>query len=175
MLSKKDFAILAENEENMDIKVNREISQDNELIFTIKVSDPHILNLLVLEDKTALLKIESFLMQLEMLINPEGRLYQDIVNANHNLKEKIFTRFLDSLKFSIENEFRPKFKPICQEIYNWIFDRQEGHIKTWMTQFDPQRTTYYFDNDNKKPDSYSKEPIVVENDDEDEDEEDEDD
>jgi len=65
------------------------------------------------------------------------------------------------------------FKPICQEIYNWIQDHQSGDIKNWMIQFDPQRTKYYFHNDPENP--YSRGPSTIPDDKIDEDEEDDDD
>ncbi len=131
----------------MKITVDRTKNPEGDLIFTITVKEPHVAPFPE-EEKTALVTIDNFMKHIAKdRLDPNGKLYQDILNANHNVKEKVFLRILDNLKFSIENEFRPMFKPICQEIYNWIQDNQEGYIKTWMSEFDPQRTTYYFHND----------------------------
>jgi len=60
---------------------------------------------------------------------------------------------------------------MCQEIYNWIFDQQNEPLKRWMLEFDPQRTTFYFDNDKKlepvREYSFAEEKFDDEEDDED--------
>ncbi len=132
----------------MKITVDRIVDTEGELVFTIKVSEPH-LSTLTAEELAALIGIDIYTKTIETTVNPTGVLYQDIVSANHQVKEKVFKRILDNLRFAIENQLQPKFQPICQEIYNWIYDKQEGFLKTWMLEFDPQRTTYFFDNDGR--------------------------
>ena len=136
----------------MKIKVDRTIDSEGNLLFTIKVTEPHVAPFSD-QERISLESIDRFTLNMSKTIDPTGPLYQDILNANHKVKEKMFCRILQNLKFAIENEFRPKFRPICQEIYNWIYDDQEGHVKKWMSEFDPQRTTYYFDNDAKSENS----------------------
>jgi len=132
----------------MKITVERTTNPEGNLVFTITVSEPHFITFEE-EERNALEGIDKFTESMEIYLNPENLLYSDIKNANHRVKEKVFMRLLDNLKFSIENELQPKFKPICQEIYNWIYDNQKGYVKKWMEEFDPQRSKYYFDNDIK--------------------------
>ena len=77
----------------------------------------------------------------------ENKLKNDVFGLVHTAKDKLFSRVIDNLKFSIENELRPMFRPICQEIYNWIKEHQSGDLMNWMNEFDPQKTKYYFHND----------------------------
>lgn len=161
----------------MKIKVDRTIKAEGELVFTITVTEPHVSPFSEIE-KNALESIDAFTKEMEKTLDPASVLYQDIVNANHKVKEKVFCKVLENLKFAIENEFRPKFKPICQEIYNWIYDKQEGFLKRWMSEFDPQRTTYFFDNDGRLQNQHINmiaDDKVNDEDHDDEDEEDEDD
>jgi len=132
----------------MKISVDRTTSPEGDLVFTITVKEPHI-SPFKEEEKIALESIDKFTKEMEKSLDPTGKLYQEIQTANHDVKEKVFMRVLENLRFAIQNEFRPKFQPICQEIYNWIYDKQEGFLKSWMMEFDPQRTTYYFDNDER--------------------------
>jgi len=132
----------------MKISVDRTESPEGDLTFIITVKEPHVAPFSDAE-RISLESIDKFTKSMEQTLDPTGILYQDILNANHKVKEKVFCRVLQNLKFAIENELRPKFRPICQEVYNWIQDKQEGFLKTWMIEFDPQRTTYYFDNDEK--------------------------
>lgn len=130
----------------MDIKVDRTNTPEGNLVFTITVSEPH---------HSCFGEIEKNIMKLLDICkddvyrttSDENKTKQDVIGLIHNAKEKTFLRVLDNLKFAIENEFRPRFKPICQEIYNWIYDKQTDVLKNWMCEFDPQRTKYYFDND----------------------------
>lgn len=157
----------------MKITIDRTRESEDSITFTITVTEPHV-SKFSKNEKNALQSIDMFTKEMSETIDPTGELYQDILTANHKVKEKVFIKVLDNLRFSIENHLRPKFRPICQEIYNWIYDKQEGHVKTWMQEFDPQRTTYYFDNDGKF--SYSPDGLNMPDDkvDEDDDEDEED-
>ncbi len=129
----------------MKITVDRDVKED-ELVFTIRVAEPH---------HACFGEIENEMMKLldickddvSRVTLEENKTKNDVMGLIHAAKEKTFVRVLDSLKFAIQNELAPMFKPICQEIYNWIHDQQSGDLKTWMIEFDPQRTKYYFDND----------------------------
>jgi hypothetical protein len=154
----------------MDIKVDRTQTPEGKLVFTITVGEPDIAPFEEVE-KNVLESIDKFTKEMANTIDSSKELYMDIVIANHRVKEKVFMKVLDNMKFEIENELRPKFKPICQEIYNWIFDHQKGYLKKWMTEFDPQRTTYFFDNDGRFQNQNLNE-IAEEKIDEDEDEDD---
>lgn len=151
----------------MKISVDRKENAEGELIFIITVTKPHAAPFPEIEMQT-LLNIDKFTDEMSKTLDPTSTLYQDILNANHKVKEKVFRKVLTNLKFTIENDLRPKFRPICQEIYNWIYDKQESYLKTWMSEFDPQRTKYYFDNDNKMLNQQSENDFEVDIDDEDE-------
>lgn len=159
----------------MKITVDRTVTPEGNLTFTISVTEPQVAPFSEIE-KNSLVSIDTFTKEMSKTLDPNSVLYQDILNANHKVKEKVFCKVLENLKFAIENDMRPKFRPICQEIYNWIYDKQEGFLKTWMSEFDPQRTTYYFDNDGKLQNqlyNQASEPdteVVVDEDEEDEDE-----
>jgi len=156
----------------MKITVDRTHTSESNLVFTITVSSPH-LTCFGESEKQMMKLLEICQDDIERVVLDENKLKDDIKGLIHSAKEKAFVRVLDNLKFSIENEFRPMFKPICQEIYNWIQDHQSGDIKNWMIQFDPQRTKYYFHNDPENP--YSRGPSTIPDDKIDEDEEDDDD
>jgi len=132
----------------MKISIDRTMSPEGDLVFTITVKEPHIIPFPE-EEKKALNEIDQLTKLVETSLESSKPLYKDIIEANSKIKEKVFVKALDNLKFSIQNEFRPKFQPICQEIYNWIYDKQTDILKKWMIEYDPQRTTYYFDNDGK--------------------------
>ncbi len=129
----------------MDIQVDREIKEDG-LIFTIKVTNPHQ-GCFKDAEKQMMQILDLCKYEVSQVTLEENKLKDDVVGLIHAAKEKMFNRILRDLKFSIENDLRPKFQPICQEIYNWLHDQQSGDLKSWMIEFDPQRTKYYFDND----------------------------
>lgn len=130
----------------MDIKVDRTNNPKGNLVFTITVSEPH--HACFGEIEKNIMVVLDFCKDGVQSLSPEdNKVRNEVIGLIHNAKEKTFMNVLDNLKFAIENEFRPKFKPICQEIYNWIYDQQTDVLKKWMGEFDPQRTKFYFDND----------------------------
>lgn len=158
----------------MKITVDRTNNSEGDLVFTVTVKEPHV-SPFTEQEHLAMESIEVFTKNMATLIDPNGIFYQDIINANHLVKGKTFLRVLQNLKFAIKNELEPKFHPMCQEIYNWIYDNQKGYLKSWMTDFDPQRTTYYFDNDARIEATKINSPFTYPEDkDSDDDEEDED-
>ncbi len=130
----------------MKISVERIINTEGNLVFTISVSEPHLAGFGDV-DKIMMNILDACQNDIFRVTVDENKIKNDVMGLIHAAKEKAFVRVLDNLKFSIENEFRPKFKPICQEIYNWIHDKQTNDLKKWMIEFDPERTKYYFDND----------------------------
>src|SRR5688572_18499941 len=129
----------------MKIEVNR--TEDSEgLTFTIKVSEPHDAPFSEIDFETINF-LEVCKTEVERLAPPENKLLGEVVNSIHTIKQKTFDRVKTSLQFAIENNVKEKLVPICQEIYNWIYDNQKPFLKAWMQEFDPQRTKYYFDND----------------------------
>lgn len=130
----------------MYIQVERIESPEGNLVFTVTVSDPH--HSCFGEEEIKLMKyLDTCKKDVEDLISQDNKNRAEALTHIHEIKEKVFVRVLDNLKFEIENEFRPRFKPICQEIYNWIYHHQKDELKSWMSDFDPQRTRYFFDND----------------------------
>lgn len=132
----------------MKITVDRDI-QPHELVFTIRVTNPH--QAPFGENELRLMK-DLQDCQNNIRLNEEKDLaLSELVAAKvYGIKDHIFQKVIESLRFSIDHSLNTKFKPICQEIYNWIYDNQNGDLKRWLEEFDPQRTQFYFDNDGKK-------------------------
>lgn len=156
----------------MKIKVERILNGEGEIVFTIKVSEPKPIKYTA-EEWEAMNEMDEMVKKLEKTGDINGKIYQAIKTAHHGIKDNIFNKIMDALKFSIENELRPKFRPMVQEIYNWIYDHQEGKMKEWLMQFDPERTRYYFDNDvevkNQEANRAYNEDVEVEDGDDEED------
>lgn len=164
MLYKQRFdKRVIEPEEPMKIKVNRRTRDDGALVFEIVVTEPHLAPFE--EDEKAMMDVlQEAKRKVDNISIPENKTRIDVEQGIHWSKSKVFDRVLANLRFAIKNQLEPKFNPICQEIYNWIQDNQRDILKHWMSEFDPQRSKYYFDNDQN-----------IEKDDfEDDDEEDED-
>lgn len=129
----------------MKISVDRTLESHDSLIFTITVTEPHDIpfeghNKFLLKTLQSMQKSLSF-------TDEDTGFKDDLETALHGIQSMLFHRSIDSLRFSIDNELKPKFDHICQEIYNFLFDHQKGDIKSWLQEFDPQRVIYYFDND----------------------------
>jgi hypothetical protein len=130
----------------MEIKVERKYEDNDNLIFTISACKPSFT--CFFEEDKKMMQILDKCKDEVCSINPDLNNTQTaIINSIHDAKEKVFLRVLKNLKSSIKYDLEPKFERICQEIYNWIQDNQKDFVKQWMIEFDPQRTTYYFDND----------------------------
>ncbi len=146
----------------MDIQVNR-VKKEDSLVFEIVVTDPHTVPFSE-EDAAIMNLLEDTKNKFSQLADDDCeariRAEQGILYA----KNKVFDKVLESLKFAIKNQLQVKFDPICQEIFNWIQDHQEGRLQRWMSECYPQRTKFYFDNDQNIEKSFDDEP------DEDEDE-----
>ena len=130
----------------MKIEIDRIHTPEGNLVFTITVKEPH--DTWFGETENNIMKALDVCKEEVKNISPEyNKVGNEVIDLIFEAKEKTFLRILNGLKFSIENEFRPFFKPICQEIYNWIYDHQKDVVKSWMSDYDPQRTKYYFHND----------------------------
>ena len=135
-----------ESEAIMKIKVNRRSREDGALVFELVVTEPHLAPFE--DDDRALMDIlQEAKRKVDQISNPENKTRIDVEQGIHWSKSKVFERVLSNLKFGIKNQLEPKFNPICQEIYNWINDNQKDILKHWLSEFDPQRSKYYFDND----------------------------
>jgi len=132
----------------MKITVDRTINPEGDLVFTMTVKEPHNAPFGPIEKN--IMDVLDFCKTGVENISPEdNKLKNDVVGLIHHAKEKAFCRVIENLKFAIKNSLELKFNPICQEIYNWIYDAQEKPLKDWLHEFDPQRTTFYFDNDGR--------------------------
>jgi hypothetical protein len=129
----------------MKITVDRPLEESDQLTFIISVDDPHQVPLH--EEEFLLLKELDQCKEVAGKLSSTNKFKNEIETALHGLKELLFNRVMASLRFSIENELRVKIDPMCQEIYNWLYDKQNGEVKNWLQEFDPQRVKYYFDND----------------------------
>jgi hypothetical protein len=130
----------------MNITVDRH-NKDDQLVFTITVKDPHKVPFTEIDAET-ILYLNSCKEAVEGLGKAADHpLVGQAVNALHEIQSRTFNRVKDSLMFALRHQLQAKYEPIIQEIYNWLYDKQEGYVKEWMQSFDPQRTTYYFDND----------------------------
>lgn len=150
----------------MNIKVARVKNSEGELVFTITVSEPSHSPHVGIDEISILASLENCKKAIQNNISTDNLMKQEVVNLIHYTKEKIFSRIVESLKFSIKNQLQPKFEPICQEIYNWIYDFQKENVRGWMSDFDPQRTRYYFDGD---PQLAKQEPQQSEHDEDEDD------
>jgi hypothetical protein len=148
----------------MKIEVAR-IQAHDKLVFTITVTEPGI-NPFTMDEAFVLGGIDKFMQQMEQVTNRDATLYEYLVNANHSVREKLLSKVNKNIQYSIEYELRPRFDHICKEIYNWTVDLQSGEFQTWLMQYIPQRTKFYFDNDPQM------QKDVQEPDDEDEDDDD---
>jgi hypothetical protein len=133
------------NRKKMKIEVNRTEHPEG-ITFTVNVTEPHDAPFSEIDSETINF-LEKCKKEVEKLAHPEDKLLGEVVNSIHSIKQRTFDRVKESLEFAIENNVKEKMVPICQEIYNWIYDNQKPYLKTWMEEFDPQRTKYYFDND----------------------------
>ena len=130
----------------MKITVDRNNNEDGDLVFTITIREP-ALNPFTEEEKAFMSLLEACKVQASGF-ETNNLIIKNIVLADLNMtKERIFMQVLRRVRFSIKEELELKFHPMCIEIYNWIYDAQDGFLKQWMTEYDPQRTKYYFDND----------------------------
>jgi hypothetical protein len=139
----------------MKIEVTRTDHSEG-LTFTINVTEPHDAPFSEI-DSEPINFLELCKKEVERLAPPEHKLVGEVVNSIHAIKQRTFDRVKTSLEFSIENSLKLKLRPICQEIYNWIYDNQKPNLKAWMQEFDPQRTKYYFDNDKTAESDYEDE------------------
>ena len=130
----------------MNISVERN-KTDDQLVFTITVTSPHAVPFSEVESESIMF-MEACKEAVEGLGKPADHpIVGQVVNALHEIQSRTFNRVKDSLMFAIRHQLQAKYEPMVQEIYNWLYDQQQDLVKAWMQNFDPQRTTYYFDND----------------------------
>jgi hypothetical protein len=133
----------------MDIIVNRVSSQDGKIIFTIEVSSPDAPPFTE-DDYKVFEEADAFLKTIESLHPSSKCKYTwDLQSASHQIKSERYDSVKNRLKSNIRYVLEPKFDHILQEIYNWNHDHQPDHLKRWMSECDPLRSTFYFDNDER--------------------------
>lgn len=128
----------------MKITVDRTNDSEGNLVFTITAKEIKQIDFPVEKN------VMSSLSACKKIINDSCELTRHVDSIQTKLDECIENtcfKLMDRIKFSIRNDLEPKFKAMCQEIYNAIYDAQEGSTKQWLHEFDPQKTRYYFDND----------------------------
>lgn len=132
----------------MKIEVHRAVSEKGNLIFTIEARDPQGVTFSQ-EEFTILKHLDEAMVKINHDVEKKGIIFEETIMKIHDVKSEIHARMLRYLKNNIKLDFEPRFNHICQEIYNWLLENQDGLEKKWMLEFDPQRTRFYFDNDPK--------------------------
>ncbi len=130
----------------MKIEVARTHNESGHLVFTITAQEPNV-NPFSLEDRMVLDHLDQLVRDVQKSLNPKSELYEDTMLSMHSIKEKMLVRVINKLKSSIHNDLRSQFEPMCNEIFNWIYENQNEPVGSWLSQFSPQREKYYFSND----------------------------
>lgn len=130
----------------MKITVDRTITEDRKLVFTITCSDPQHAPFTE-KEKDALEFLDRAKESIDLIGNPESPINGQIAGALHHIKQKTFDRVRNQMVHAIQKDIETRIRHICQEVYNWTYDEQPAYLLKWMHQFDPQRTKYYFSND----------------------------
>ena len=138
----------------MDIKIFR-TKDENKLTFTIVCENPKEFPK---EDGDFELMgiLDDCSFKVQNSIQPNDVVKETILSRLFDIKEMVFEDIEQSLSFSIREVLEPRFKHISREIYNWQYDNAEAYLKKILQTFDPQRTTYYFDNDQSEEVSEDK-------------------
>lgn len=157
----------------MQIKVDRTECSVDKLVFTITCSDRDIIDYSA-KELGALTTIDEATRAMQEFLGKNSEVFGLLVDGHHEIKERIFDELLEKMKRAIRQKLENKFTPIVQEVYNWVFDHQDDDIKKWMTEFNPERTVYYFDNDPRMTSqNEAKQPDDKFDDEEDEDDDEE--
>lgn len=157
----------------MKITTDKHITETGDLQFIITVSDA--INLpYTPQEMLTLMGMSEMTKNLLKGVSEESVLYQKIIESSSQVKEYIFNKMMRGLKSDIHDVFEPMFSRICQEIYNFHYDNQPEHIRSWMSDYDNVRTEYYFDNDvrNKRNEMNQEPEYPIDVDDSDEDDND---
>jgi len=130
----------------MKIQVDRVNQENGDLVFTITVSDPHKIPFGSAE-REIMETMKTFQIMVNLQEYEDYSMKESVITASSNIQKRVFDKCIDMLKNDINGKFLPRHEHICQEIYNWLYDHQTDELKAWLTEFDAQRTRYYFDND----------------------------
>src|SRR5690606_636756 len=126
----------------MDIQVNRTHRDDGALVFEIVVTNPPTLKFNQ-DDKEILDMLQNIQNELHKVDKEADFVREDVQQHIHLAKKRIISETNKKLCSSIDNQLEFKFKPMCQEIYNWAYDHQTQALQSWMTENDPVRIKYY--------------------------------
>lgn len=130
----------------MLIEINRDNVETGELVFTIKVSLPHAVPFST-NELEVLKKLQETKSGIILEKIKDQKLAENLEEAIDHVQNEILLRVKHSLKCGIDHQLRDRIHPICQEIYNWLFEAQTEQVKNWLFQVDGERIKYYFDND----------------------------
>jgi hypothetical protein len=133
----------------MEIKVER-VQEDGKLIFTITCEElkNNVENISLLNhDFDMLFHLEACRDRIAETVPEQYHKRHEVDHAIFTAREQVFQHIYDHFIFALREKLEPKYEHICQEIYNWQYDNAEGKMKQLLQEFDPQRTRYYFDND----------------------------
>lgn len=130
------------------MRIERTFNDNGDLIFMITmpngpykiISDDHLSKL------TQFRKLGEFLTS-----EISGFRYSEIMEDSFrdNLQD-LFMCFFKEFREDIDKEFTEKCRAMKAEINNWVYDKQSVAIQSWLSEYEPQRTKYYFDNDPEK-------------------------
>lgn len=126
----------------MEITVDRTCEEDV-IVFTIKVKDLKKSPF----NEASLQMMKTLDIAKSDVYKHENPYLEAVVMHIHAAKEAVCDKVIKNLKFEIKEQFEPKFKQVCQEIYNSVVDSQEEFVKSWMLESEPERFKYYFNND----------------------------
>lgn len=139
----------------MEITVDRTNDAEGNLVFTITAKNPNIDTTGVAEI-TYMQEIEKAANNIQAIENIDGKLLETAQQLIDDMKSAAFNRVIDNLEDEVKNSLEPKFDRMCREIYNWIYDQQNGDLKRWLQEYDPERVRYYFDNDKTVESDYEE-------------------
>lgn len=141
----------------MKISVNRK-QKPGQLTFTITVKNPMVVEIPD-EIKQAMDYLDSCKEAVKNIPVPDKINPLACLSHIQILKQNTFERIKGQITAEIQGKVHRHIASISQEIYNMIYDSQEDYAKQLFQELDPQRTTYYFDND-KKSESHISSPII---------------
>lgn len=140
----------------MKITVDRNVNQDGSLVFTITAKEPNEIAFTE-NDKKIMDVLTNCKRDLAETEDDPRLIKEHLLEALHGIRDMMFQSVIKSLRTAIRGQLHAKIEPICQEIYNWMYDNQTDVLKSWLQEFDPQRVKYYFDNDRTVESDYDGE------------------
>jgi len=145
-LKEQTFDKFCRTENFMEVTVDRTITPEGDLVFVMRLKNPHIQQ--VGNDEVNMMSIlnaaQSAIEEIPALdLDFKDRVQDAVTKAKKIAFENIFF----SLKFWIKAAIENPHDRIYQEIENWVCDAQPEPLKSWLNEFYANRTKYYFNND----------------------------